>query len=42
MRNLRTKARLVWILLGPEELVALAAFLVTVAVWALTIGTVWR
>jgi hypothetical protein len=33
------KLRLIWILLGPEELVALAAFLATVAVWAVTIGT---
>jgi hypothetical protein len=33
------KLRLIWILLGPEELVALAAFLATAAVWAATIGT---
>jgi hypothetical protein len=38
MRNLFAKARLVWILLGPEELVALVLFLATVAVWAATIG----
>ena len=38
MRNLCNKARLIWILLGPEELVALAAFLVTVGVWAVTIA----
>jgi len=31
------KLRLVWILLGPEELVALAAFLATVAIWVVTI-----
>ena len=34
------KVRLIWILLGPEELVALAAFLVTVGVWAVTICTI--
>jgi len=32
------KLRLIWILLGPEEFVALAAFLATVAVWAVTIS----
>jgi hypothetical protein len=32
------KLRLIWMLLGPEELVALAAFLATVAVWAATIA----
>jgi hypothetical protein len=42
MRNLCTKARLIWILLGPEDLVALAAFLATVAVWAETINVMLR
>jgi hypothetical protein len=32
------KLWMIWILLGPEELVALSAFLATVAVWAVTIG----
>ena len=35
------KLRLIWILLGPEELVALAAFLATVAVWAVTISVLF-
>ena len=42
MRNLCNKARLVWILLGPEELVALVLFLATVAIWAETISTMLR
>jgi hypothetical protein len=32
------KLRLIWILLGPEEIVALAMFVVTIAVWAVTIA----
>jgi len=35
------KLRLIWILLDPEELVALAAFLATVAVWAGTIAALF-
>jgi hypothetical protein len=35
------KLRLIWILLGPEELVALAAFLATVGVWAVTISVLF-
>lgn len=37
-RSAVNKLWLLWILLGPEELVALAAFLATVGVWAMTIG----
>ena len=36
------KLRLIWILLGPEEIVALGMFLACVAVWAVTIAVVWR
>ena len=36
------KLRLIWVLLGPEEIVALAAFLACLAVWMVTIGTLWR
>jgi hypothetical protein len=32
------KLRLIWMLLGPEEILALGLFLATVAVWALTIA----
>jgi hypothetical protein len=32
------KLRLIWMLLGPEELVALAAFLATLALWAATLS----
>ena len=36
------KLRLIWILLGPEEIIALAAFLAMIAVWAITIASVFR
>ena len=36
------KLRLIWVLLGPEELVALAAFMACLGVWVVTIGTLWR
>jgi hypothetical protein len=34
------KLKMIWILLGPEELVALACFLATLAVWGTTLATV--
>jgi len=37
---MKRKLLLVWILLGPEELAALAAFLVTLAVWGATLASV--
>ena len=36
------KLRLIWVMMGPEELVALAMFLATVGVWAVMIKVVWR
>ena len=36
------KLRLIWVLLGPEEIVALAAFIACLAVWVVTIETLWR
>jgi len=32
------KIKLAWVLMGPEELVALAAFLVTLGVWVVTLA----
>ena len=32
------KARMMWTLLGPEELVAVAMFLATLAVWGVTLA----
>ena len=34
------KVLLIWILLGPEELVALAMFIATVIVWGVTLAVV--
>jgi hypothetical protein len=35
------KLMMIWVLLGPEELVALAAFLATVAVWTATLSALF-
>jgi hypothetical protein len=33
-----SKIKLAWVLMGPEELVALGAFLMTIGVWVVTLA----